>query len=235
MMWWQKKPYIDVIRSYEKLSSREKKIVLSTVITALFLIGYLLLIEPVFISSSALLTEQQKISEANKTLTLIIEEAQDKEIEDPNAELRKQLEKLIKDKKNKQERINLSIQALVAPKQMVSLLESVMTEDKKLKLISLKNLPEIAMNISGNSLFEINKTGDSENKNAASNALFYKHVFEVELEATYGSALEYLKRLDSVQWPLFWQGLRYETTTYPKGILKIKIYTLSMSEEVLGV
>lgn len=235
MIWWQKKPYIGAIKSYEKLSSREKKIVLSTVVTALLLIGYLLLIEPIFISTSTLLAEKQKANEVNEVLALKIEETKNKEIEDPNADLRKQLEKLISDKQDKQERINVSIQALVAPKQMVSLLESVMTEDKKLKLISLKNLPEIAMNISGSSLFEVNQSEGSKNEIAASDALFYKHVFEVELEATYESALAYLKRLDSVQWPLFWQGLRYETTTYPKGILKIKIYTLSMSEEVLGV
>ena len=235
MMWWQKKPYIDTINAYEKLSSREKNLVLPTVVIVILLIGYLLFIEPLLISNSVLLEEQAKINEESSALDLRIEETKNTAIEDPNDALREKLDQLIKDEQDKQETINLSMRSIVAPKQMVSLLESVMTEDAKLKLISLKNTPQIAMNISGNGLSEMNQSSVNASDEVVEEALFYKHVFEVELEATYGSALAYLKRLDNVQWPFFWQGLRYETTTYPKGILKIKIYTLSMSDEVLGV
>lgn len=235
MMWWQNKPYIDTINAYEKLSKREKNLVLPTVVTVLLLIGYLFLIEPVLISNAALLEEQKKIEEANNALALRIEEIKLTEIKDPNDDLKKKLDQLIKAQQDKQETITLSMQSLVAPKQMVDLLGRVMKQDTKLKLISLRNIPEIAMDISGNGLSERGQIAESGADHSVENALFYKHVFEVELEATYGSALAYLKRLDSVQWPFFWQGLRYETTTYPNGILKIKIYTLSMSDEVLGV
>lgn len=234
MKWWQKKPYIDVIKAYDKSSVREKNIVLYTLITALLLIGYVLLIEPLAISSSELLEKENKINETNNTLAKKIEETKNKEYNDPNAELRNELDRLMQKSLRHQDKINLLTQALVAPRQMVSLLESVLTEDKKLKLISLRNLPEVALSITGQSLSEINPSAEND-EGVIPEALIYKHAFEIELEATYDSALAYLKRLDDLQWQLFWQDLRYETTTYPKGILKIRIYTLSMSKEVLGV
>lgn len=234
MKWWQKKPYIDVIKAYDKSSVREKNIVLYTLITALLLIGYVLLIEPLAISSSELLEKENKINETNNTLAKKIEETKNKEYKDPNAELRNELDRLMQKSLRHQDKINLLTQALVAPRQMVSLLESVLTEDKKLKLISLRNLPEVALSITGQSLSEINPSAENS-EGVIPEALIYKHAFEIELEATYDSALAYLKRLDDLQWQLFWQDLRYETTTYPKGILKIRIYTLSMSKEVLGV
>lgn len=233
MKWWQKKPYIEVIQSYDKSSSREKKIILYTLVSALLLIGYITMIEPLFLSNAELFEQERKISETNNSLAKKIEDTKNKELKDPNAELRNELDRLMQKSLARQDKINLLTQALVAPRQMVSLLESVLTEDKKLKLISLRNLPEVALSIDGTSLSEIKAKDNSENSSVE--ALIYKHAFEIELEATYGSALAYLKRLDDLQWQLFWQDLRYETTVYPKGILKIRIYTLSMSQEVLGV
>jgi MSHA biogenesis protein MshJ len=153
--------------------------------------------------------------------------------------LRKQLKEVLVESKSLQEKINLLTQALVAPKQMVSLLERVLTQDKQLKLISLINLPEEAMNIQGSNLTsDASSTVDASNipnTNAGQEALIYRHTFDVELETTYDSALLYLKRLDDLPWQLFWQDLKYQSTQYPKGILNIRIYTLSMSKEVLGV
>lgn len=231
MKWWQKKPYITAIKAYDDISSREKKIILYTLVSALILMGYVAVIEPLAISSFELLEKENKVTEATQTLKRKIEETKNKEFVDPNAELREKLDRLRQKSLQHQDKINLLTQALVEPRQMVRLLENVLTEDKKLKLISLRNLPEVALSIDGKHLSEIKTTEANE----PPEALIYKHAFEIELEATYSSALAYLKRLDDLQWQLFWQDLRYETTTYPKGVLKIRIYTLSMSQEVLGV
>ena len=220
MTWWQKKPYIDVINAYEKLTSREKNIVLSTTILALVVLVYLLAVEPMALNAKRLLDQQQQLTASNQALKEKISTTKNVQRQDPNAILRKELAIILQESKKIQENINVLTQALVAPRQMVSLLESVLTEDKKLTLVSLRNLPEEAISI---------------DNSAADSALIYRHAFEIELEATYDSALAYLKRLDQLPWQLFWQDLQYESTNYPKGTLKIKIYTLSMSQEVLGV
>jgi MSHA biogenesis protein MshJ len=239
MIWWQKKPFIDVINAYEKFSAREQNIVLSTLVVIMILVGYLLVIEPFLLTNMKLMEDENKLVNINRSLSEKITQTRNKKSQDPNVVLREELDGLFAESKDLQEKINLLTQALVAPRQMVSLLEKVLTQDKQLKLISLSNLPEVAMNIEGRSL-----TTDVNSAVVASNiqdetpnkeALIYRHAFEIELEATYDSALSYLKRLDGLPWQLFWQDLKYQSTQYPKGTLNIKIYTLSMSQEVLGV
>jgi MSHA biogenesis protein MshJ len=239
MTWWQKKPFIEVIKTYDQFSVREQNMILSILVMVVLLAGYLCMIEPIVLTNAELMENEKTLISVNKTLSEKIINTQNKKIEDPNDPLRKQLDDMLTGNKKFQERINLLTQALVAPRQMVSLLGSVLKQDQQLKLISLVNLPEEVMNIEG-----INLTADTDSTAYASNtqntkvnkeALIYRHTFDIELEATYDSALSYLKRLDGLPWQLFWQDLKYESTQYPKGKLNIRIYTLSMSKEVLGV
>ncbi len=228
MIWWQKKPYIDAIHAYDKISDREQKIVLATFVTLLFLITFLLVIEPLLLAAKSLYIEQEEIRETSSVISTKIERMLAKQHLDPNDALRNELNTLSAESVKYQGQIGLLTQALVAPKQMVSLLERVLTQDKQLKLISLNNLPEQGMNL--NQVSREEKSIDTK-----SDFLIYKHGFEIELEATYDSSIAYLKRLDELPWQLFWQTLEYKSTQYPKGKLSIRIYTLSMSKAVLGV
>jgi len=243
MTWWQNKPFIDVIQAYDKVSDREQKIVLATIVVVLVLLGYLLLIEPLLLLNKSYFDEKNTINKVNHSLSVQIEKTREKQYQDPNEPLRSELQQLEERSKNMHDKINLLTQALVAPKEMVRLLEKMLLQDKQLKLISLRNLPEQAMNIHNNSVREPSaEVVNNRPSNVPANlkeereeALIYKHGFEIELEATYASTVAYLKRLDDLPWQLFWQTLEYESTTYPKGKLKIHIYTLSTSKEVLGV
>ena len=239
MTWWQKKPFIEAITAYEKISAREQKIVLSTFVVVLSLLGYMLMIEPLVLSSIQLLEEESQLVKTNTLLTEQIEKTKNRETSNPNLALEVQLKKLLEESQASQNKIDLLTQSLVAPKQMVGLLEKVLTQDKQLKLISLSNLPEEAMSIEGRNLTNTSDASGasdaSDNGTDSNEALIYRHTFEIELEATYDSAVSYLKRLDSLPWQLFWQDLKYESTVYPKGRLSLRVYTLSMSQEVLGV
>lgn len=234
MTWWQKKPYITGINAYDKISKREQQIILVTVTITILLLGYLLLIEPLLLHSQRIYGETSRLEQINKNLSTQIIQTRENQYQNPNDPLREKLKQVIAEAGTMQEKINFLTKALVAPKQMVNLLEKVLTQDKQLKLISLINLPEQAMNIDGKKLQQRSTVKEGNNKHATE-ALIYQHAFEVELESTYGSTVSYLKRLDNLPWQLFWQSLKYESSEYPKGRLKIKIYTLSTSKEVLGV
>ncbi len=234
MTWWQKKPYITAINAYDKISKREQQIILVTVTITILLLGYLLLIEPLLLHSQRIYGETSRLEQINKNLSTQIIQTRENQYQNPNDPLREKLKQVVAEAGAMQEKINFLTKALVAPKQMVNLLEKVLTQDKQLKLISLINLPEQAMNIDGKKLQQSNTVKEVNNKQATE-ALIYQHAFEVELESTYGSTVSYLKRLDNLPWQLFWQSLKYESSEYPKGRLKIKIYTLSTSKEVLGV
>ena len=46
MVWWQRKPLIDVIEAFERVSEREQKIVMATASIVIFMMFFMLVIEP---------------------------------------------------------------------------------------------------------------------------------------------------------------------------------------------
>ena len=242
MKWWLNPQLMQAVEKYDQLQEREQKIVLGSIAIMLALLLFMLLIEPVWLQLGTLREQIQTAETTNANLSSQVNKLESSDFSDPNEILRQELVQLTEQGKQLDEEIARVTQSLVAPKQMVSLLESVLEQDKQLKLISLVNLPEhpVQLNLGlaeqeeqQSAQQEIGLTEEEQDQTQES--LIYRHGFEVELDATYGATVDYLRRLDELPWTLFWQQLDYESQTYPRGILKIKIYTLSTSKEVLGV
>jgi MSHA biogenesis protein MshJ len=234
MSWWQNKYIAVLIDSYEKVSARERKIILVTVLSLLSLIVYVLAIEPLVIEYKALAVESNNLHDKNRLIEKQLKLTLEKKYQDPNVQLGKEVERLENKSLALDEDIGRLTKALVAPKQMVQLLENVLKSDKKMKLISFVNLPKEDVElVSDMSPSKINT--ETKLNSSTREGLIYKHAFEIEMKSTYDSMVGYLKRIDKLPWKIFWQDLRYEAGTYPYGVLKIKIYTLSTSKEVLGV
>lgn len=234
MIWWQKKPIFDLINGYEKLSLREQKSVLIGIVSTICILAFMLVIEPMVIGYQNLDEKYNDAIELRGQIENQLEETLTRKLQDPNVPLREELAGLEKQSQALDEDIGRLTKALVAPKQMVLLLENVLSADKNIKLISLVNLPKEDV------IFNLEKDGDYSEDNVENDTnsevgVIYKHTFEIEMKATYDSTVKYLKRIDNLQWKVFWQQLDYEIKQYPNGILKMKIYTLSTSKEVLGV
>lgn len=236
MSWWQNKYVSILISAYERISIRERKIVLSTVLSLLSLIVYILVIEPLVIEYKTFAVKNDSLINEIRTVEEKIELTLENKYQDPNIQLQKQIDRLEDKSLTLDEKIGRLTKALVAPKQMVQLLENVLKSDRKMKLISFVNLPKEDVELVSEGMSLDNKASVENQLNYDSDeGLIYKHGFEIEMRSTYGSMVGYLKRIDKLPWKIFWQDLRYEAGDYPYGLLKIKIYTLSTSKEVLGV
>ncbi|HCM05170.1 MAG TPA: hypothetical protein DIC30_04070 [Oceanospirillales bacterium] len=234
MSWWQNKYIAVLIDAYEKVSARERKIILVTVLSLLSLIVYVLAIEPLIVEYKSLAVKSNSLQDKNRLIETQLKLTLERKYQDPNIQLGKDIERLENKSLSLDEDIGRLTKALVAPKQMVQLLENVLKSDKKMKLISFVNLPKEDVElVSDMTPAKINT--ETKLNSSTSEGLIYKHAFEIEMKSTYDSMVGYLKRIDKLPWKIFWQDLRYEAGTYPYGVLKIKIYTLSTSKEVLGV
>lgn len=234
MSWWQNKYIAVLIDAYEKVSARERKIILVTVLSLLSLIVFVLAIEPLIVEYKSLAVKSNSLQDKNRLIEKQLKLTLERKYQDPNIQLGKDIERLENKSLSLDEDIGRLTKALVAPKQMVQLLENVLKSDKKMKLISFVNLPKEDVElVSDMTPAKINT--ETKLNSSTSEGLIYKHAFEIEMKSTYDSMVGYLKRIDKLPWKIFWQDLRYEAGTYPYGVLKIKIYTLSTSKEVLGV
>ena len=234
MSWWHNPKILEVVDKYDNLQPREQTIIWAGSGVLLFLLLFVALLEPVWLNLSSLREQIQSSEANNQSLLAQIERLENSQYEDPNEKLRLSLRQVMAQGKELDEEIAQVTQSLVAPKQMVSLLESVLSQNKQLKLISLTNKPaepvELDIHVSA-----ADQPLDAETAELEPESLIYRHGFSVEMEATYPATVKYLQSLQGLPWKLFWQQLDYQTEQYPKGTLKIEIYTLSTRQEVLGV
>lgn len=234
MSWWHNPKILEVVDKYDNLQPREQTIIWAGSGVLLFLLLFVALLEPVWLNLSSLREQIQSSEANNQSLLAQIERLENSQYEDPNEKLRLSLRQVMAQGKELDEEIAQVTQSLVAPKQMVSLLESVLSQNKQLKLISLTNKPaepvELDIDVSA-----ADQQLDAETAELEPESLIYRHGFSVEMEATYPATVKYLQSLQGLPWKLFWQQLDYQTKQYPKGTLKIEIYTLSTRQEVLGV
>ena len=63
----------------------------------------------------------------------------------------------------------------------------------------------------------------------------HRHGFALEFSGGYLATLNYLQALERLPWRFFWDSVDYEVMQYPRSIVRLKLYTLSLSEDWIGV
>lgn len=128
---------------------------------------------------------------------------------------------------------------LVSPAMMSVVLEDILKQNQKIRLISLRTLPPAGLlsrapQSPGPS--DKQKTeggGQSEQKENAGE--IFKHGVELKVEGTYADLAGYLKALETLKWQFFWGGARLEVVEYPKTTLTLTLYTLSLDHKWLNL
>lgn len=217
-MWWQDERLTSMLEKYRELSLRERKLTLITVHVVIAAVYMVFIAGPIW---NTAITERKQANEIETTVLrqeAHLQRLRSTPVLDPNDAIRDDIEKVLSQKKLVDERIQSLTDTLVSPENMPSVLESMLTQDRRLKLISLKN---------------------TEGESVALGAEFsdvdlYKHGMTIRMEADYPSLMNYLKRLDAMPWKLYWKTLEYSVEEYPTGELFLEVFTLSTREEILS-
>ena len=119
----------------------------------------------------------------------------------------------------------------VAPGKMVALLEHMIAKNRKLQLLSLRNLPGGSVSEAGPGAPAGAAGGRPP---AAGGREIFRHTVELSIKGSYFDLLDYLAALERMPEHLFWDGLEL-TAQYPQSVLKLTIYTLSPDKSWLTV
>jgi len=142
---------------------------------------------------------------------------------DPNALLRKSIERLLTQNNRLDGEIQNSSGRLVDPTKMVAILSRVLAKQEEVQLLSMSNLPSEKLMISSMVA-------------ASSNApQIYKHGLSFEVKGRYQSIVEYLKALESSNAGFYWEDAHFSVEEYPYARLSVKVFTLSTQEQFLDV
>jgi MSHA biogenesis protein MshJ len=115
-------------------------------------------------------------------------------------------------------------QQFVAPEKMVAMLENMVVKNRKLQLISLRNLPGAGLS-----------PGAGGRARAGGGREVFRHTVELSVKGSYFDLLDYLAALERMPQRVFWDGLELSVAQYPQSVLKLTIYTLSLEKSWLTV
>lgn len=98
-------------------------------------------------------------------------------------------------------------------------LEQMLGSSEGLALVSLKNKPVELL------------SGDVSQPQS----LLYRHGVQMVLKGSYVASMDYLKRLEQLQWRIEWDAMHFEVRDYPEGLLTIDVSTYSKEKDWIGV
>ncbi len=117
----------------------------------------------------------------------------------------------------------------VAPERVAQLLGELISRQRGLTLISLRNLPveSLALPASANAAVPA--------RAAAHDRGPFLHPLELIISGDYPSILAYLQALEQLPWRLHWERLELQVEHYPTNRVRLVIGALSLSREWMSV
>lgn len=131
-------------------------------------------------------------------------------------------------------------ESLVPPDRMARLLEDMLSQNHNLKLVSLSTLPVSGVLEKPEEKGEKAKTSGpvpTQKAKAESETApaIYKHGVEITVAGSYADLAQYLAALEKLPWHMYWGKAEMHVEEYPRVVLKVTLYTLSMEQTWLSV
>lgn len=146
---------------------------------------------------------------------------------DPDAALRARLHMLEQQQADLEQSIAGLQKGLVSPDKMPDLLESILSSNARLRLVSMKKLP--ATNLAAA------PAGDAPQASTPGGVGLYKHGVELTVQGSYLDMLDYLSALERLPSQLLWGDLVFSVDEHPTATMTLKVYTLSLDRQWLHI
>ena len=214
------------------LSTRERGVIFAGLMIGLLALSVSFVFTP--LHKKQVLLEQEFRSKREQVMILetkikaLIEASK----KDPDKENAMRLEQLKKTLGRLDASLAKVTTELVSPREMARLVERVLRRNPHLQVVKVQSLPlsplvDEEQPVDGG---EVEQT-----PSAAPDHLIYKHGIYIEVTGRYMDLLQYLRKLESMPWKVFWGRVELASERYPTSRLSLVIYTLSLHEGWIGV
>ncbi len=206
-----------LLATVDNLGLRERLLVFAAGMMLLGSVWYLGLMQPLAQQVTNNRTEIESLQERMKTTNQNLE-VQVLQISGTGTADREKFERVQRLLDDMNERLSGYAAELIDPAEMSRVLQGVLKEQSKLRLIRIRNLSPEALSASAD----------------AHTTTYYRHGLEIELEGSYLACLEYLQEIEALPWSFYWQLLELEVLQYPRNRIRLEVSTLSPVEEWIG-
>lgn len=155
---------------------------------------------------------------------------------DPDAGSRQRLAQIKQELASVGGRLASFESGMVPPARMQAFLEGLLTRNRAIELLALKTLP----------VTQVGAPGATEPATAKGKAAgvepgqvggegIYQHGMEIRLAGSYNDLLAYLAEIERMPQQLMWNSVSLTVEQYPRNIMVLRVYTLSLDRNWLIV
>jgi len=214
-----------LLEKFTALNTRERMLILLAILAMAYQFADLVILDHQYQEiqqlNRGMANDNAAIIRLNTELNTLSMRAQD----DPNAKLREQIQGAREEVAALQSRLKDATGELISPQDMARFLEQLLVQESQLTMLRLQTLDVKPL---------LANSADTSSP-LPQQAVLHRHGFAIEFSGSYLATLNYLEALENLPWRFFWDGVNYEVLDYPKSIVRLKLHTLSLSEDWIGV
>ncbi len=218
--------------SIDALSLRERVTLFGAISLVLMVLLQVALLNPVLSQRIAISAQVAQQEDETRAIQIQIQGLARPDRQDPNALNREKLKQLREQLAQIDRQLEVRQKQFVAPQEMALMLERMVEKNRKLQLLSLRNMPVARLSEAGSGAAAA--SAGAAPRAAGARELF-RHTVELSVRGSYFDLLEYLAALERLPEQVFWEGIELSVTQYPQSVLKLTVYTLSPSKSWLTV
>lgn len=217
-----------LLQRWQALAPREQWLSLGVGLALLIMLYMLLLAEPLGLRIAAEQSRQQLAEARRIEAQNSLQDIHRRLAADPNLSYRQALKAAQASREELHQRIDVETSTLVSPEKMKALLQDLLRNQAKLKLVALQ---------SSSAPLELPGAAPVTQEQQASPVVFYRHGVQLTLEGGYFDLLTYLKAIEASGWRLHWDRLDYEVgeNGHDRARVILDLHTLSRDAGWVGV
>jgi MSHA biogenesis protein MshJ len=120
-------------------------------------------------------------------------------------------------------------QGLISAEQLPRALKDMFEQGSTLNLLSVKTFPAEELKVA------TIQSPDMAEQTVLMGSGVFKHSVVIEVLGSYSQLLKLLNSMESLTWKFYWESLDYEVVAYPNARIRLRVFTLSSEEGLLGV
>jgi MSHA biogenesis protein MshJ len=230
------------MRSWESLAARidaltlrERGFVMAGVLAVTYFLWVGLIAQPMEQKQRELNGNQERITAEIAALSAQAQAMMQQSKDDPNEIHRAELESLKTELAKLNKDLAGTTDHLVPPGQMAKVLEAVLQGTNGLELQQVTSLGSSPL--VPESKKEAAKRADADADNQDTEApvrKVYKHGIKLVLQGSFFSVLDFMRKLEQLDWKFFWDGVEFRVVDYPDATVEITVFTISLEPTWIG-
>ncbi|ABM26423.1 MSHA biogenesis protein MshJ [Shewanella putrefaciens] len=205
-------------QQFEVLSRRERVLIGIALLALVSIIGFMPL-ESLWKKQTSISQQLKALEQENQISVQQIELYQQRLTMDPNQDYQQRLVLLQQQNQEIDMQLNEQMVDMVPADYMPELLGNLLGQVQGIKLIKFTSIAPVPLLA----------VGDEKKLN------LYSHGIRMSLEGDYFSVMRFVEAVEAMPDKLYWKRLDYKVAEYPKGIIDIEVYTLSLNKDFISV